>query len=142
MIPYLKRGSHSCRYTSPFPLPGGPESYKRCHYINGAYLGVDAIPQNGRSSKLLWEFGMSGSFYPLSIICQKKQADDDPDSDQVSINFGTYRILYQTESTERRNRLSGELDRSIVINKGEDIKRISQHLMRISDFRYMEDITR
>jgi len=45
---------------------------------------------------------MSGSFYLLSIICQKKQADNDPDSDQVSINFGTYRILYQTECTKRK----------------------------------------
>ncbi|MCK4647893.1 hypothetical protein KAT51_00070, partial [bacterium] len=40
-----KRGSHSCRYILPFPLPGGPKSDKRCHYINGAYLGFDAIPE-------------------------------------------------------------------------------------------------
>ena len=118
MIPYLKRGSHSCRYILPFPLLGGAKFDKRCHYINSAYLGVDAIPQNGRPSKLLWEFVMSGSFYLLSIICQKKQADDDPDSDQVSINFGTYRILYQTECTERRNMLKCvESIRSIVNEK-------------------------
>ena len=85
----------------------------------------------------MWEFGMSGSFYLLSIICQKKQADDDPDSDQVSINFGTYRILYQTECTKRENRLRrDELRRRIVNDKSEDMKRITQHLMRISDFRY------
>jgi len=79
---------------------------------------------------------MSGSFYLLSIICQKKQADNDPDSDQVSINFGTYIILYQTECTKRRNRLKcRELSRSIVNEKSEDMKSISQHLGKISNFR-------
>jgi len=124
MIPYLKRGSHSCRYISPFPLPGGPKSDKRCHYINGAYLGVDAIPQNGRPSKLLWEFGMSGSFYLLSIICQKKQADDDPDSDQVSINFGTYSILYQTECTRIRNMLMCRINHKHSSQKNVDTKKL------------------
>jgi len=84
---------------------------------------------------------MSGSFCPLSIICDKKQADDDPDSDQVSINFGTYRILYQTECTKRRNRLKcGESSRSIVNDRSEYIESISQHFGRITDFRYIAGI--
>jgi len=79
---------------------------------------------------------MSGFFYLLSIICQKKQADDDPDSDQVSINFGTYRILYQTECTKRENRLRrDELRRRIVSYRSEDMERISKHFGSIADFR-------
>jgi len=87
---------------------------------------------------VLWGFGMSGSLYLLSIICQKKQANNAPDSDQVSINFGTYRILYQTECTERKNRLRcGELRRRIVNDRSEDMKRISQHFGRIVYVRYI-----
>jgi len=49
--------------------------------------------------------------------------------------------LVSKEFIKRRNKLRcGELDRSIVINKGEDMKRISQHLGRIADFRYIADI--
>jgi len=59
----------------------------------------------------------------------------------VSINFGTYRILYQTECTKRRDKLRcGELGRSIVINKGKDIKTISNHLGWLADFKYIADI--
>ncbi len=73
---------------------------------------------------MLRGFGMSGSFYLLSIICQKKQANNDPDSDQVSINFGTYRILYQTECTKIRNMLKCvESIRSIVNEKSEDMNK-------------------
>jgi len=72
----------------------------------------------------LWEFGMSGSFYLLSIICQKKQADDDPDSDQVSINFGTYSILYQTECTRIRNMLMCRINHKHSSQKNVDTKKL------------------
>jgi hypothetical protein len=53
-----------------------------------------------------------------------------------------YFILFEIECTERRNRLRcGELDRSIVINKGEDMKRISQNLGIFACFRYIADNT-
>ena len=85
----------------------------------------------------MWGFGMSGSFYLLSIICQKKQANNDPDSDQVSINFGTYSILNQTECTKIRNMIKCvESNRSIVGDKSEDMESISQHRGRIVYFRY------
>ena len=81
-------------------------------------------------------------FLPPFHNLSEKNADDDPDSDQVSINFGTYRILYQTECTKRRDKLRcGELGRSIVINKGKDIKTISNHLGWLADFKYIAVIT-
>jgi len=46
MIPYLKRGSHSCRYISHFPLPGGPRFDKHNHFSNSAYLVIDTISEN------------------------------------------------------------------------------------------------
>jgi hypothetical protein len=52
-----------------------------------------------------------------------------------------YFILFQTECTERRNRLRcGELSRRIVNDRSEDMKRISQNLGRFVDFRYIADI--
>jgi len=54
-----------------------------------------------------------------------------------------YFILYQTEFIKRKNRLKcGESSRSIVNNKGEDMKRISQHFGSIADFSYIADTTR
>jgi hypothetical protein len=61
----------------------------------------------------------------------------------VSINFGTYRILYQTECTKRENRLRrDELWRRIVNDRSDDMKRISQNLGRFVDFREIADISR
>jgi hypothetical protein len=49
--------------------------------------------------------------------------------------------LYQTESTEIRNRSEfGESSRSEVNDRSEDMKRISQNLGRFADFRYIADI--
>ena len=51
--------------------------------------------------------------------------------------------LYQTESTEIRNRSEfGESSRSEVNDKSEDMKRISQHLWRFADFKYIAESTR
>jgi hypothetical protein len=52
-----------------------------------------------------------------------------------------YFIMFQTECTKRRNRLScGESSRSIVHDKSEDMKRISQYLGMLAYFRYIADI--
>jgi len=51
-------------------------------------------------------------------------------------------ILNQTERTKRRKLKSGESNRSTVNYKNEDIKRISKHLGRVSDFRHIADTTR
>jgi len=44
---------------------------------------------------------------------------------------------------QKKNRLKcGESSRRIEINKSEDMRRISYHLGRIADFRYIADIKR
>ena len=49
-----------------------------------------------------------------------------------------YFILHKTAFIEKRNRLRCvELGRSIVINKGEDMKMISHHFGRFADFKYI-----
>jgi len=53
-----------------------------------------------------------------------------------------YFILFQTEFSERRNRLRCcELRRRIVNDRSEDMKRISQNLGRITDFEYIDILT-
>ena len=50
--------------------------------------------------------------------------------------------LYQTEPTEMKNGSEfGELSRSEVNDKSEDMKRISHHFERFAGFSYIADIT-